>query len=301
MSKKRLTICLPTYNRYKFIKNQLGFFNTEFKNNKNLSEHVEVMVADNASSDKTAEFLVKYKKENNFFNYVINPENLGLVGNIVNLLDLADTEYVWFVSDDDELNPGVVQRVVEIIENNNPEYVFLNFLVFGKKNFTGTCGLRKDSKEAALEVYKEDYGSLILMTACIHKKNNLLEIKDNDMFRWLSAPLLYSFYSCTKGPIYLTNESWLNYRHGGASYASFKTVSKLKFEEFIPILESLPKFGYNKKDVRETIKIFFEKQSHAHFLYNFINLPNALRLYKYYSLKTVIRLPLNVLSFLKKG
>ena len=302
MNDKKLTICLPTYNRYKFIKNQLAFFNNEFNDNKSLNEKVEFIVADNASNDCTADFLAQYKKENNFFNYVVNSENLGLVGNIVHLLNLAKTEYVWFVSDDDELNHGVVQQVVEIIENhNNPEYIFLNFLVFGNKNFTGKCGLREDSKKAALEVYREDYGSLILMTACIHKKNNLLEIQDNDMFKWLSAPLLYSFYSCSKGSIYLTNESWLNYRHGGASYASFKTVSKLKFEEFIPILESLPKFGYDKKEVKKTIKIFFKKQSHAHFLYNFINLSKSLRLYKYYSIKTFFKFPVNVLSYLKKG
>ena len=121
------------------------------------------------------------------------------------------------------------------------------------------------------------------------------------MFNSLSAPLLYSFYSCTKGSIYLTNESWLNYRHGGASYASFKTVSKLKFEEFIPILESLPTFGYDKKEVRKTIKTFFKKQSHAHFLYNFINFPKSFRLYKYYTLKTVFKFPVNILSYLRKG
>ena len=301
-TEKKLTICIPTYNRLKFIKKQLVFFKNEFKNNELLAKHVEFIVADNASADSTADFLLQYKNENIFFKFVINSANLGLVGNIVNLLFLAKSEYVWFVSDDDDLKSGVVERILEIIENNNkPEFIFLNFLVFGKKNFAGKSSLRVDSKNAANEVFREDYGSLVLMTACVYKKRHLIELKDNTMFKWLSAPLLYSFYSCTKGPIYLTNEVWINYRHGDASDASFKTISKLKFEEFVPILEYLPKLGFDKSEIKKTIKVFFEKQSHAHLLYNTINLTNSLRLYKYYSFKTIFKLPINIIHYLKKN
>lgn len=300
-SSKKLTICIPTFNRLKFIKKQLGFFNEQLENNKALIQDVEIIVADNASTDTTALFLSEYKKQHNFFNYLINSSNLGLVGNIINLLNVSKTEYVWFVSDDDDLNAGVVEKILGIIkENRNPEFILLNVSVLGKKNFTGKCGLRVDSKKAAMEVFREDYGSLVLMTSCVYKRKNLLELSDNVMFKWLAAPLLYSFYSSTKGPIYLTDEVWINYRHGDASYAGFKTYSKLKFEEFVPILEYLPKFGFDKVEIKKTIQIFFEKQSHSHLLYNVVNFTNSIRLYKYYSIRTFFKIPINIINFINK-
>jgi hypothetical protein len=86
---------------------------------------------------------------------------------------------------------------------------------------------------------------------------------------------------------------------GQASYAGFKRVSKLKFEEYIPILESLPVFGYNREKILESIKLFLKNQSHSHLLYNFLNPINSLKLYKYYNLDTFSKLPHNIISYLK--
>lgn len=301
IKEKKLTICIPTFNRLNFIEKQLGFFKEQFENNKLLTGAVEVIVADNASTDDTALFLFEYKNKHQFFNYQVNPTNLGLVGNVVNLLDLSKTEYVWFVSDDDDLKPGVVEKILETIEdNNNPELIYLNYSMNGNSGFTGKEELRVDSKEAVLDVFREFYGSLVLITACVYKRNNLNELSSNSMFKWLSAPLLYSFYSGAKGPVYLTNEVWIDYRMGNASYSGLKTISKLKFEQYIPILESLSEYGFDKLEIKKTIKLFFETQSHSHLLYNFINLRNSLKLYKYYSFKTVLKMPLTVIQYLKK-
>ena len=177
IKEKKLTICIPTYNRLKFIEKQLGFFKDEFENNKLILKDVEFIVADNASNDDTALFLSEYKNKHQFFDYQINPTNLGLVGNVVNLLNLAKTEYVWFVSDDDDLKPGVVEKILEIIQNNdNPELIFLNYSLNGNSGFTGKEGLRVDSKEAVLDVFREFYGSLVLITACVYKRKNLNEL-----------------------------------------------------------------------------------------------------------------------------
>jgi len=301
VSKKKLTIGLPTYNRLNYVKKQLSFFKGEIKNNKEIQEKVNFIVADNASTDQTPLFLSDYKSKNDFFDYVINPSNLGLVGNVVKLLDLSTTEYVWFVSDDDDLAPGIVTKVLEILVSNPKiEFIFLNYSFFNRKGFMGKTGLRFDSKKATFDVFREHYGSLVLITACVHKRKNLNELSSNSMFKWLSGPLLYSFFSGTKGPIYLTEDIWINYRTGDASYAGFKTISKLKFEEYVPILESLPKFGYDKNETKKTIQIFFQKQSHAHLLYIGINFKNALRLYKYYTFKAILNMPLHILQYTKR-
>ena len=297
---KILTVCIPTFNRIDFIKKQMSFFQSQIKKNVKIIEKVAFIVADNASTDNTAKFLSQYRKDNNFFEYIINSSNLGLVGNIGALLNASDTEYVWFVSDDDELKDGVVEEVIKIIyQNNRPEFIFLNYSSSGKKGFNGKSGYRSDSKEAALEVFQEAYGSLVFMTACVYKRRHLLDLSKNKMFTWLSAPMLYSFYSCAKGPVFLSKDIWVYFNPDNASYSGLKRILKLKFEEYIAILESLESFDYNTKSVKKTISIFFEDQSHAHFLYNFINFKHSLPLYRHYSLKAMAKIPTNIISFLR--
>ena len=276
----------------------MSFFQDQIKKNESIIEKVAFVVADNASTDNTGKFLSKYKENNNFFEYIINPFNLGLIGNVGVLLNYSTTEYVWFVSDDDELKDGVIEEVIKIInQNNRPEFIFLNYFFSGKKGFNGKFGYRSDSKEAALEIFQESYGSLVFMTSCVYKRRHLLELSKNKMFTWLSAPMLYSFYSCTKGPVFLSKDFWVYFNSGNASYSGFKRILKLKFEEYITILESLVFFGYDAKLVKKTISVFFECQSHAHFLYNFINFKRSLFLYKRYSLKAIVKIPTNIISF----
>ncbi len=298
---KILTVCIPTFNRIDFIKKQMSFFQSQIKKNEKIIEKVAFIVADNASTDNTAKFLSQYRKNNNFFEYIINPSNLGLVGNIGALLNSSTTEYVWFVSDDDELKDGVVEEIIKIInQKNRPEFIFLNYFFSGKKGFNGKSGYRSDSKEAALEVFQESYGSLVFMTACVYKRRHLLDLSKNKMFMWLSAPMLYSFYSCAKGPVFLSKDYWVYFNPDNASYSGLKRILKLKFEEYIAILESLVSFGYNTKSVKKTISVFFEYQSHAHFLYNFINFKHSLPLYRHYSLKAMVKIPTNIISFFRK-
>ncbi len=302
---KLLTVCIPTFNRVDFIKKQISFFQSQIKRNKRLIEDVAFIVADNASTDNTAKFLSEYRQNNDFFEYIINPSNIGLVGNIVTLLNFSVTEYVWFVSDDDELRDGIVEEVLRIIKlYSSPEFIFLNYSSSGKKGFNGKTGYRSDSKEAALEVFQEAYGSLVFMTACVYKRKHLLNLNGEDLYRnkmfmWLSSPLLYSFYSCTKGSVFLSEDVWIYFHSGNASYAGVKRVLKLKFEEYVAILESLISLGYDEKSAKKTITIFFENQSHTHFLYNFINLRYSLSLYKHYSLKAIVKFPINIISFFR--
>jgi len=297
---KKITVCLPTYNRATYIERQLTFFLKEIENTPEILEHIDFIVADNASQDETPQLLKKWHSESSFFKLQTNKENLGLIGNIISLRDLCNTEYVWFVSDDDILKEGILVEILKTLnEYKNLEYIFLNFSLFDKKAFNGKPGYRIDGKKAALEVYRETYGSLVFMTSCIYKKQNLLEIANKPMSTWLAAPLFYSLYSCSKNHIFITNDVWIDFTPNNASYAGFKSNSKLKFEQYVPILERIVDFGYSKKEVDKTIRVFFERQSHAHILYNFINLFKSIRLYKYYSLRTIHMFPKNIINYIK--
>lgn len=297
----KLTICLPTYNRAEFIKNQLEFFEEEIKTDLSILNSVRFIVGNNASTDNTSEILNDLHEKNPFFELIENHENLGLVGNIINLLNQSFSEYVWFVSDDDDLKKGIVNKVLRIIgKYKNLEFIFLNYLINNEKGYNGDNGYIENSKEIALKMFDEAYGSLVFMTSCVHKRNNLLEISEHLFFNKISGPLFYSFYSCTKGAIYVTKEVWIVFRPGNASYKGLKSLLKIKFEEYLPILENLHKFSYEKEETHKTLRRFIDKQSHSYLLYFFVNPLKALKIMKYVRIKTLFSIPENILNYLKR-
>lgn len=295
-----LTICIPTYNRMLFLKKQLDFFYKQLENKPNIQNQVKFIVSDNASTDNTLSMLETWDKKSLFFDHYSNEENYGLVGNIKVSLNRSTTEYVWFVSDDDELKEGIIEKVLDVLNNDFPEFLFINYSNGNtrKIGYTGLGGLILDSKTTALNIYNESYGSLVFMTSCVYKRKNILELNNDSMSSWISVPLLYSFYSCAKGPMYIIKEPMVIFNPGNASYAGTKRVLKIKFEEYIKVLEKLEAFGYNRKEVLKTIKTFLKKQSHSHFLYNFVNPRNSVRLYKYYNLSTIVNFPVNIINYI---
>ena len=301
VDKTFLTICIPTYNRKNYLEKQLVFFQKQVERNPIILQKVRFIISNNSSTDDTLLMLNSWDKRSMYFEHFTNDKNLGLVGNIRASLNRANTKYVWFISDDDQLKDGIIEKVIDALSMYNPEYLFINYSSANnlkKVGYTGNPGYQTDAKSTALDIFNETYGSLVFLTASVYKRDNLLEIYNDKMSSLLSGPLLYSFYSCSKGPIYIIGEPLIIFNPGNASYAGLKRVLKLKFEEYIKILERLVEFGYDRKEVYKTIKTFFRKQSHSHFLYNFVNFSKSIQYYKYYDLKTFFYLPINVVSYL---
>src|SRR5262249_35865883 len=73
---------------------------------------LEIVVADNASSDDTAAVVERMAAADARIRYVRHPVNLGYLGNIQFLLDAAAGEYVKFLMDDDVLLPNCVESLV---------------------------------------------------------------------------------------------------------------------------------------------------------------------------------------------
>lgn len=298
---KVLTICIPTYNRSELVKKQMEFFKNEVENDNSILKKVKFIVGDNASTDNTIQLVREVNQIHPFFDLISNKINLGLIGNVINLLNLSYTEYIWFVSDDDYLRKGIVLEVLNLIEKHKDlNFIFLNYENNGRNGYTGDTGFFENSKGTALKIFDEAYGSLVFLTSCIYRRDNLIEISDNYFYNKLSSPLFYSFYSCSKGNIFVTQKTWVVFRRGNASYKGIKNFLILKFDNYVPILENLTNYGYNKEDVIKSIKSFFIIQSHSYFLYFFVRPLRAFLLLKYISIKALIYFPKNILSYLKE-
>lgn len=105
-----LSICIPTYNRCGKVLSLLRFIVEEVKSFS--TEEVEIIVSDNCSTDNTQAVLNEYVQDKGIINYNRNSENLGLIGNLHRLVELAHGQYVWFMGDDDIYYQGVAGQVI---------------------------------------------------------------------------------------------------------------------------------------------------------------------------------------------
>jgi len=146
---------------------------------KGMKGKAEVCVSDNASEDGTQEVLRKWAGRLPLESSR-NDENLGYDVNLLKSLQLAGAHFAWFLSDDDELVPGAVKRIVLDLEKNRGtgfgaaffniedrngipmiKLGFKDFSVFGLKR--SGLGLDINSistvivdREKAMQVIKED-------------------------------------------------------------------------------------------------------------------------------------------------
>ncbi len=124
MKKIKLTICIPTFNRFRNLDNLL---NSIVKNNIT-NKSVEVIVSDNASTDITGNIVKKYNK-NLQLKYFKNSYNLGMAKNIINCTKYANGEFIWILGDDDLLFNNSLREIIKLINKNSDcDFFFFNSL-----------------------------------------------------------------------------------------------------------------------------------------------------------------------------
>ncbi len=112
MTGPKLTICIATYNRSDFISETLDSIIPQ------LTEAVELLVVDGASTDNTEKVMRDYCKRCNQVRYVRLPEKGGVDYDYNQAVELATGEYCWLFTDDDIIKEGGIQSVLGRLEDD---------------------------------------------------------------------------------------------------------------------------------------------------------------------------------------
>jgi abequosyltransferase len=121
-----LTICIATYNRASFIGDTLDSVIRQ------LSDEVEIVVVDGASTDATAVVLERYAADCPGLRYVRLPEKGGVDQDFCKAVECARGEYCWLFPDDDLFKPGAIQRVLDELRGG-PCLVIVNAEVMDRE------------------------------------------------------------------------------------------------------------------------------------------------------------------------
>ena len=118
-----LSVCIPTYNRARHLRNCLNSFLE--CGLANLPE-VQICISDNCSSDNTNEVVNEVKKLLPI-KYKVNTSNMGSARNFLEVVAMADGDFVWMLGDDDLLMPRACEKIIELIKNHElVDYFYVN-------------------------------------------------------------------------------------------------------------------------------------------------------------------------------
>lgn len=108
-----VSILILTYYHELFISDTIeSILNQEYQN-------YEIVIGDDASTDKTQEILKEYQiRYPDIIKLILHPTNLGITKNSNSVLKESKGEYVFLMAGDDLMLPGKIQKQVDFMEKN---------------------------------------------------------------------------------------------------------------------------------------------------------------------------------------
>jgi len=116
-SEIKLSICIPTHNRAKFIAETLGSLVSQ------TGDNVEIVIVDGASTDNTAQIVQGYRGKFRNLAYFRSEKNMGVDRDMAKSIELSRGRYCWMFSDDDLLKPGAIKTILREIESGDEIYL----------------------------------------------------------------------------------------------------------------------------------------------------------------------------------
>lgn len=128
---KKLSICIPTYNRSGFLDTLLTSLVAQIAASGHADE-IEVLVSDNCSPDDTAAIAAKHEGA---IRYWRNAENIGPDANFLKLFGEACGQYIWLPGDDDTVREDTLNYILRMIDAHGFDFLYLRTLGETRKDW----------------------------------------------------------------------------------------------------------------------------------------------------------------------
>lgn len=300
-----LTICIATYNRANFIGETLDSIIPQ------LTDGVELIVVDGASTDSTEQVMTNYLSQCRSIRYVKLSAKGGIDYDYNQAVENATGEYCWLFTDDDIMKKGAVQKVLSHIKQGydlvivNGEVVSsdLSKLIIKKRlNFTENKIYRPND----FEKFFIDNARYMSYIGCIVIKKGIWIEREKEKYYGLEfIHMGVIFQEKFRSNIMVISKPQISLRLGNAQWShralkiwlfqwpkllwmfsslSDKTISKISLKEpwiNLTKLSSLRAEGnFGIEEYREFIE------------------PKITTQYKKFAIRVVTLLPINILNFL---
>ena len=123
---KLLTLAIPTYNSERVLPRLLRSLADQ-----DYSKCI-VFVSDDGSSDATRSLIQAFAAEHPGVVSYESHENIGIGPTRNRMLDGIESPYVWFIDHDDEIRPGCLAKLVQVLEEVEPEILWMERVVYSE-------------------------------------------------------------------------------------------------------------------------------------------------------------------------
>lgn len=188
-SRPKLSICIPTYNRSRFLPDAFASITAQS------SPETELVVSDNASTDDTSELVEAWRTRISQLTYFRASNNQGADRNYLQSVESASGDYCWLHGSDDVLESNAVASVLPLLDQRPAVIVTDRSIVsfdlsrqLGREHvasLTDMAAFRGDSESDLLRYLK----SVNHFTAIFPFLSNL--IVDREL--WLKQPPMHEF------------------------------------------------------------------------------------------------------------
>lgn len=113
-----VSICVPTWNGETYLQDMLASIEVQ------TYPCCEVVVSDDASSDRTVDLIKEYAKNSRYPVRTLNHNPVGIAANWNHCVENAKGEFIKFLLQDDVLEPTCIEKMVEAAVNPSIGFVF---------------------------------------------------------------------------------------------------------------------------------------------------------------------------------
>jgi glycosyltransferase involved in cell wall biosynthesis len=224
MSKIRVTVGVPTYNRSKelsfLMDSVLSQMSSRFRG------QVEILVVDDMSTDTTRAVVQDYAdKHPGIISYRYNEKNLGYSRNVDSVICNAKGEYVLLMGDDDALEETALSTLWDILDKHDD----LGVVILGETPYDPQLKAPlaepdKQLKRTGGVLYRPglDYVrdrrifTPALISGCVLKRDAWLQSGASDFYDTISIHILCAMRILLTHSLYFSNLPTIKYRTNGA-------------------------------------------------------------------------------------
>lgn len=206
-----VSIVLPVYNGEKFLRTSIESCQKQTFTN------WELLVIDDGSTDKSAEIVKEYEKQDSRIHYYKNEVNLKLPKTLNRGFSFAKGNYLTWTSDDNYYYPQAIEKMVKALKERQSEFVFAECSIINEEG-------KEISTITAPHDYKHAIWDYDFVGACFMYSRKVYEtIGEYDPNLFLCEDYDYWLRIFSKFPVtYLDEQLYAYRRHDKALSVTHK-------------------------------------------------------------------------------
>ena len=270
-SKKNLDICIPTYNRAIECIRQIDSLIGELHSSKLYKEiSINIIIRDNHSDKEQYEKIIneiphfrqQFLELGVSFTINRNNNNIGLVGNLIEILNVDSSgDYVWFVGDDDILHPGFLDKIIPLLRYELA-LIFMNYNCVHKEyGIVKSQAFDRKESEDLLSLFRQNDAIMMFITSCIYNREVLIaSLIHHDAMKFkqeITLPLYWAFYAESVGVVNYIDSVIISDVVSGISWGN--VYNKVRLSYVPREICKLRSIGYTQVDVVITLLNYYLK------------------------------------------